>query len=119
MLERGSGGGSGAAVAVSYPESANGAYVKKLNSDPAEYIRFVPDAQGNPQRYEWNPGSPGYYSLEADGQYVRIGPGTILVHTPFVRVSQSNLDPFLRYARTETPLGGGSYIRWAHIQYCH
>ena len=119
MLERGSGGGGAAAVAVSYSESSSGSYVKKLNSDPAEYFRFTPDAQGNPQRYEWNPGSPGYYSLETDGQYARIGPGTVLVHTPFVRVTQTTLDPLLRYDRIETPLGGGSYIRWAHIEYCH
>ncbi len=120
VLERGGGGGgSGVAVAVSYPESSSGAYVKKLNSDPAEYIRFTPDAHGNPQRYEWNPGSPGYYGQEADGQFVRIGPGSVQEHTPFVRVIHSILDPFVRYDRIETPPGGGSYIRWAHIEYCH
>ena len=118
VLERGSGGGGAAAVAVSYPESSSGSYVKKLNSDPAEYFRFTPDAQGDPQRIEWNSGPPGYFSqAPLDGPYVRIGPGWN--SDAFVRVTQSLLDPLLRYDRTETPLGGGSYIRWAHIEYFH
>ena len=106
----------GASRVVSYPESADGAYVKKLNSDPAEYIRFIPDAQGDPQRVEWNTGSPGYYSqAPLDGEYVRIGTGWD--HAAFVRALPSPWDPLLRYARTETILGG-SYIRWAHMMWC-
>ena len=110
IMERGGGG----VVQVSYAVSDSGAYVKELNSDPANYVRFTPGGGGAPIRVEWNPGPPGYYANEADGHYVRIGTGW--GHDAFVRVT-SHTNPFDRYARVEIT-GGGPYIRWAHMAWC-